>query len=128
MWSTHWNLLMSRITEKLEYSSILWLKLFVPSNSMQISISCYYSLGRHTSMMQYEKQIINGEANLCWIFSVMKLEIHWPRERDWGPIDWFNPGTFLCLSQARTCISNAIWHGYYFGSMIWYERWLFVFV
>jgi ethanolamine ammonia-lyase small subunit len=29
------------------------------------------------------------------------------------PINQFNPATFLCLSQARTCISNVMWHGLY---------------
>ena len=57
-------LVLSRITEKLGYSNTLGSKLFVPSNSIQIYISCYYTLGKHTSLMQYEKQIINGEVNL----------------------------------------------------------------
>ena len=30
------------------------------------------------------------------------------------PIKWFNPATFLCLSQARTWISNTIFHGLFF--------------
>ena len=29
-------------------------------------------------------------------------------------IGWFNPATFLCLSQARTWISNVIHHGIFF--------------
>ena len=29
------------------------------------------------------------------------------QEGDWGPINWFSPDTFLCLSQARTLIAIA---------------------
>jgi len=29
----------------------------------------------------------------------------------WDPIDWFNPATFLCLSQVRTCFSDVILRG-----------------
>ena len=34
--------------------------------------------------------------------------------------------SFLCLSQARTWISNVICHDPFLCSMIWGERWLFV--
>ena len=36
-------------------------KYTLESNSMQLSISYCYSLGGHTTMMQYETQIINRE-------------------------------------------------------------------
>ena len=29
-------------------------------------------------------------------------------------INWFNPATYVCLSQTRTWISNVIWHGLIF--------------
>jgi hypothetical protein len=29
---------------------------------------------------------------------------------DWDPINWLNPATFVCLSLARTSISNIICH------------------
>ena len=48
-------------------------------------------------------------------------------ERDCRPINRFNPDAFLCLSQTRTWISNAIWHDIYLCSLIWRERWLFGF-
>ena len=34
----------------------------------------------------------------------------------------FYPATFVCLSQARTWISNVICHGLFFCSIIWGER------
>jgi hypothetical protein len=40
-------------------------------------------------------------------------------------INRFHPTTVLCLSQARTCISNAICCTFV-CSMIWGERWLLV--
>ena len=95
-------------------------------NLMQLSISYCYSLGRHTPMIQYENKSQMAKWISAGFFSVMTLEIHWHREI-WGPINRFNPDAFLCLSQARTWISNAIWHGYFFSSMIRYERWLFLF-
>ena len=47
-------------------------------------------------------------------------------ERDCGPINWFNTDAFLCLSQTRTWISNAICYCIYLCSLIWYERWFSV--
>jgi hypothetical protein len=42
---------------------------------------------------------------------VLPLEIQLSRGEGWDPINRFNPATFLCLSQARTWISNVIcWH------------------
>jgi hypothetical protein len=58
-------------------------------------------------------------------YTVQLLE---PITKRWGlgPISQFNPATFLCLSQARTLISNVICCGIFLCSMIWVERWLFV--
>ena len=42
---------------------------------------------------------------------VLPLEIQLSRGEGWDPINRFNSATFLCLSQARTWISNVIcWH------------------
>jgi hypothetical protein len=43
-----------------------------------------------------------------------------------GPINLFHPTTFLCLSQARTWISNVICCGIFLFSMNRGQRWLFV--
>jgi len=40
--------------------------------------------------------------------SVLPLEIQLSRGKCWDPIKRFNPTTYLCLSQGRTCIFNAI--------------------
>ena len=56
---------------------------------------------------------------------VMLLEIQLSRERGWDPINWFNPAILLCLSQAKTWISNIIYHGL-ISSMKWGEGWLFI--
>ena len=57
------------------------------------------------------------EAKLCRVFfyhlfiHVLLLEIQLLRGEGWDPINQFNPAIFLCLSQAKTCISNVICHG-----------------
>ena len=38
--------------------------------------------------------------------------------RGWDPINYCNPATFFCLSQAMTWISNVICMGFFFYSMI----------
>jgi len=52
------------------------------------------------------------------------------------PINRFNPTTFLCLFQARTLISNVIYHGLFMFSELredcsfywyWYNCWLSLF-
>ena len=37
-----------------------------------------------------------------------RVGIQLSRGEGWDPINWYNPATFLCLSQARTWISNVI--------------------
>ena len=54
------------------------------------------------------------EASLCRFFFiiylfVLLLEFQLSREEGWDPIIRFKPATFLFLTQARTCIPNAIW-------------------
>ena len=51
-----------------------------------------------------------GENQCRFLFFVymLPLEIQLSRGQGWDPINWFNPTTFLCLSQARAWISNAI--------------------
>jgi len=39
-------------------------------------------------------------------------------------INWFNPATFLCLSQTRTWISNAIWVEVWGGRSFCWHNWL----
>ena len=36
----------------------------------------------------------------------------------WDPNNWFNPDTFLCISQVRTWISNAICHGLFYVQLV----------
>jgi len=53
------------------------------------------------------------EANLCRFFYrlfiyVWSLAIQLSRGERWDPINRFNPAPFLCLSQAKTWISNVI--------------------
>jgi len=50
----------------------------------------------------------------CLLIYVLSLEIYLARADGWDPINRFNSATFVCLSQARTWISNVIWC----------ERWL----
>ena len=38
---------------------------------------------------------------------VLSLEIQLSRWKDWDPINQFNPATVMCLTQARTLISNV---------------------
>jgi len=44
------------------------------------------------------------------------LEAKLSRRMDWDPIFWFNPDAWLCLSQARTWISNDICRAHFFPS------------
>jgi hypothetical protein len=39
------------------------------SLSRSMDLQRHYGKKSHTSLMQYEKQIITGEVNLLWIFS-----------------------------------------------------------
>ena len=56
------------------------------------------------------------EANLCWVsffiislfISIMQLEFQLSKGENLELIDRFYPATLLCLSQARTWISNSI--------------------
>jgi len=52
---------------------------------------------------------------------VLTLEIHLSREEGWDTINRFNPATFLCLSHARTWISNVICRDHFlvFGEWMW---------
>jgi hypothetical protein len=49
------------------------------------------------------------------------------QEGNWGPINWFSPDTFLCLSQARTLIAIATSYvvGFFLCSVNEDERGLF---
>jgi hypothetical protein len=60
------------------------------------------------------------------VIYVLPLEIQLSREEDWDPINWFDPTTFLCLSEARTWISNVICRG--FVCVQWIQlRWEVIF-
>ena len=121
-------LVLSRITEKLGYSNTLGLKLSVPSNSQCNYLFLIIIRWEHIHQWCNTKNKSQMEKQICvgFFFSYWRLRtIH--LERDCGPINWFNPDAFLCLSQNRTWISNANWHGIYLCSLIWGERWLFVF-
>jgi hypothetical protein len=64
-------------------------------------------------LLSLEIQLSRGEmlGTYChWRFNYQE-------GRYWNPINWFNPATFLSLSQTRNWISNATWHDF-FGSMI----------
>jgi len=50
---------------------------------------------------------------------VLRLEIQLSRGEGWYPINQLNPAIFLCLSQARTRISNVKWHGHIY--VLWLE-------
>jgi hypothetical protein len=56
------------------------------------------------------KRICVGFFNRL-ITYVLPLEIQLSRRDDWGPINRFNPAPYVCLSQARTRISNVICRG-----------------
>ena len=61
---------------------------------------------------------------------VFLLEIQLSRREGWDPINQFNPATCLCLSQAKTWISNVICRGLFvcvFSEFSYDERWLFSF-
>ena len=49
--------------------------------------------------------------NTCFLLFVICIAIgsNYQEEEDWDPINRFNPVIYLCLSQAKACISNAIY-------------------
>ena len=47
-----------------------------------------------------------GFLLLFYIYLLLKIQLL--RCKCWNPIKRFNPTTYLCLSQGRTCIFNAI--------------------
>ena len=49
---------------------------------------------------------------------VLPLEIQISRREGWDPINQFNPTTSVCLSQARTWISNIICGGDFFCAQL----------
>ena len=53
-----------------------------------------------------------------FIIYVLPLEIQLSRGEGWNPINWFNPTTYVCLSQAGTWISNVICRGLFLCSLI----------
>jgi len=53
---------------------------------------------------------------------------HYQRRRGGGPINRFNPATWLCLSQVKICISYAICHGLFIFNSLRWERRLFAFL
>ena len=65
------------------------------------------------------KQI--GARFLSFVHTCIAVEDPIIRAEDWEPINQFNHDTFLCLSQARTWISNVIIVFFMLG-----ERWMFV--
>ena len=66
------------------------------------------------------------EVNLHRFF--FSLDILLLRRGRLGPINLFDPTTFLCLSRTRIWISNVIWQGLFLCLMIWGERWLFILI
>ena len=63
--------------------------------------------------------------SFLYMYSIA-MEIQLSRGEGWDLIDRFNIATSMCLSQARTWISNVICHGLIICSMImiWSGRWL----
>ena len=58
---------------------------------------------------------------------VLLLEIQLSRVERWDPINWFDPATFLCLSQTLTWVSIVTCHVLYVsGEFSQNERWLLV--
>jgi hypothetical protein len=65
--------------------------------------------------------------SFVYIPYVLLLEIQSSVGGGWVPINRFNSATFLCLSQARTWISNVTCHGLFvFCEFSLDERWLLV--
>ena len=58
------------------------------------------------SVTRTRNAIESVKAFYCLFISV--LEIQLSEEEGWDSINWFNLTTLLCLSQARTWISNPI--------------------
>ena len=50
----------------------------------------------------------NVHVSYSLFIYVLPLEIQLSRREGWDPINWFNSATLLCLSKARTWISNTI--------------------
>ena len=56
---------------------------------------------------------------MYWLIH-FKYHIIGPVYNALGPINWFNPATSLCLSKARSWISNVICHGFFmFNELTW---------
>jgi hypothetical protein len=64
--------------------------------------------------LQTSPKIVHG-INLGFfhrlIIYVLSLEMQLSRRKDWDSINRLSSATFLCLSQARTCISNVRCYG-----------------
>ena len=65
-------------------------------------------------------------AGFLYIY-VLLLEIQLSRVEGWDPINWFDPATFLCLSQTLTWVSIITCHVLFVsGDFSQNERWLLV--
>ena len=63
-------------------------------------------------MGEPSQRLLPATKKVFRVIYVLPLEIQLSREEDWDPINWFDPTTSLCLSEARTWISNVICRGF----------------
>ena len=102
--------------------SVLYCKCMLPVFGMYIFTWAWYGM----YILSLHIQIYNGSLlNILfgsWIyipcagflsFVYICIAIGDPaiKKGGWNPINQFNPAIFLCLFQARTCISNVMCHG-----------------
>ena len=78
---------------------------------------CYLTLKSKVSLSDFLY------TSLC---HALILHIQLSRVEGWDPFNWFNTDTCLCLSQARTWISNICCGLFVLSEFSEYERWLFV--
>jgi hypothetical protein len=72
-----------------------------------------------------------NRENLCKMFyclfiSVLSLEIQLSRRGGLGSINRFSSATFVCMSQAKTWVSNTIYRGLFVCSVVGGMMWLFI--
>jgi len=69
---------------------------------------------------------ICADCFYCLFRSVLSLEIQLSRRGELEPINRFSSATFVCMSQAKTWVSNTIYHGLFVCSVVEGMMWLFI--
>jgi len=111
----------------LALATILYFLMEWKSHKMLRTIQIAFLTSLVSHLVQwFLRQIVFGVfeckqiCRLSFVYIYISLEIQLSRGEGWDPINWLNPVTFLCLSQARTWISNIIFRGLFlFNDLRW---------